>query len=1015
MATSSPSAAPSPSPTKPPIGDVPFDLLERFREAVRQSPSHLEFEAERLVQAKDAQKLFEFVRDEIGVYPPGLYNADQWGAMRWGTAATLRGGAGTPRERAELLAELYKRAGFQAELVVANEPALDPIAFFRVPKRTFSPGITDQEVIEWRRAAGLRDQAAALPEFDAHGESAAIADALAALLPADLAARDFPPPNLSSLVAVKVTVDGTARLAHLVPGGALATDGLNRTFPASPAGPLISVKISLSMATTKLPSLQIPLVSASFTADQIVGRPAWVRFVSPGDIGTLLDTTAGDVGLLVPTIQLLGPRDDPGSEADLTTGPAITVRGEVVEEVDGAVRVNGIELDAPPDDLAALVAKVASLEVQVAGAFPWPELRVGALDSSGASVSGLPASAFGVTDESAVVRPMMLSNHQDPPRIVVVYDASSSPPPEFVSPEGRRAFGRALAGGILAEFPDAQFQALGTTLEDASPDAFASVTADGFGEILATMRGGVSAVLTAIRNANHARPSLIVALSDFVTDESAGTGLGQFRALIASGAPVLAITTGGAAFSNLAVAEDVAKLSGGKKFDALTTSDVSAAVDAAVELLGAARRQHYRLTYQAPAEGPTLRHVSVTVGSAPAANGTYQVPDASTAPAPPSVAGLYLTIEVSGEIPVTRTLAGIPDQPRPSDDVAVSAADADAARRALFDTVAVSVEGRAPSLAVWLDDSYTARLSTRALWEAAAAGDSAGMRNALDKGISPYASDLIGLHAPLPDQADGEPLVYERSVRIALASWRPGWKPGGQRHGDIVPLTKFHALDTDRKQAFRHVLRASARLAVGEAAIFDRSTLSELKGAGLTFIKGGVATPESFASMTPEVKQAWQNRLVRNNFWHMFLPTTGAPAAFWSVDPETGSLLGVLEDGTGGGAAGGGVPCDEFYSDALLSSLGALGAGPYAAIGKACARIFALAGRMLVPGPVKGPNDPDAIMKDLACDLIKDAAFGKMGHLGEAVVGPADNMADTGGLGLPCPVLGGGGGPAPSC
>jgi hypothetical protein len=981
---------------------------------VRLSPDHLEFEAERIVQTRNAQKLFEFVRDQIGVLPPALYNSDVSGAMRWGTAATLRGGAGTPRERAELLADLYKRAGFQASVVVATEEGLDPLTFYRVPKRMFSPGITAQEVVEWRRAAGLPDQAAPLSEFDASGASGALADALTAMLPADLAARDLVPANLSSLVAVKVIVDGTPRLAHLVPGGNLATDGVDRTFPASPAGPLIGIKVSLSMATTQQPSKQIPLVSASFTADQIVGRPAWLRFVSPGGIDELLDTTAGDVSLLVPTIQLLGPRDDPSSEADLTVGPAITLRGEVVEEANGTVRVNGIELDPAPENVAALAANVASVQVQVAGSFPWPELRVAALDATGSSVTGLPVTAFSVTDESAVVRPMMLSNHQDPPRIVVVYDASSSPPPEFTSVEGRRAFGRALAGGILAAFPDAQFQALGTTLEDASVDGFSPATAEGFGEVVATMRGGVSAVLTAIRNANHARPSAIVVLSDFHSDESLGPGFGQLRSLIASGAPILAITTGGATFSDLPLAEDVATLSGGATFDALTAGDVAGAVDAAVGLLGVARRQHYRLTYQAPAAGPTLRHVSVSVGSAQPGQGSYLVPDAATAPAPPSVAGLYLTIEVSGETAVTRTLAGVPDQPRPSDDIAVSAADTDAARRALFDTVAVSVEGRAPSLAVWLDDSYTARLSTRVFYEAAAAGDSLGMRRALDKGIAPYAPDLIALHAPLPDQGDAEALVYERTVRVAISSWRPGWKPGGQRRGDIVPLTRFHSLDADRRRAFRHVLRASARLAVGEAAMFDRSTVSELKDIGLTFLSGGGVGPDSFAAMSGELKQAWLNRLVRNNFWHVFLPTSGSPAAFWSLDPETGSLLGVLEDGTGGGAAGGGVPCDEFYSDALLSSLGALGAGPYAAIGKACARIFALTGRMLTPDPVKGPNDPDAIMKDLACDLIKDAAFGRMGRIGD-IIDPLDNMADAGGLGLPCPGLGGGGGPAPSC
>jgi hypothetical protein len=73
---------------------------------VRASPDHLPARAANLVAAGDPASLYEFVRDEIVTYPPrvdSLTASDT--TIRWGTRATLRGGAGTPREKADLLAD----------------------------------------------------------------------------------------------------------------------------------------------------------------------------------------------------------------------------------------------------------------------------------------------------------------------------------------------------------------------------------------------------------------------------------------------------------------------------------------------------------------------------------------------------------------------------------------------------------------------------------------------------------------------------------------------------------------------------------------------------------------------------------------------------------------------------------------------------------------------------------------------------------------------------------------------
>ncbi|MFO0668989.1 MAG: hypothetical protein U0235_05065 [Polyangiaceae bacterium] len=60
------------------------------------------------------------MRDAIATAPPPDSISTATG-VRWRPRATLRGGIGTPRERAEVLALLLVRAGFTAK-VVAGDP-----------------------------------------------------------------------------------------------------------------------------------------------------------------------------------------------------------------------------------------------------------------------------------------------------------------------------------------------------------------------------------------------------------------------------------------------------------------------------------------------------------------------------------------------------------------------------------------------------------------------------------------------------------------------------------------------------------------------------------------------------------------------------------------------------------------------------------------------------------------------------------------------------------------------------
>src|SRR5215471_18777375 len=125
----------------PPGSSPDEQALKLLHEAVLASPDHLAQRAADVVAKKDATKIVEFVRDRIAAVPviEGSWDATQ--GRRWGSAATLRAGLGTLRERADVLADLLTRAGFKAEVQVADLPSgLDVAALYRArPAPAFAP------------------------------------------------------------------------------------------------------------------------------------------------------------------------------------------------------------------------------------------------------------------------------------------------------------------------------------------------------------------------------------------------------------------------------------------------------------------------------------------------------------------------------------------------------------------------------------------------------------------------------------------------------------------------------------------------------------------------------------------------------------------------------------------------------------------------------------------------------------------------------------------------------------
>jgi hypothetical protein len=91
----------------------PLATFEEMRNAMRLSKGHLLEEMNRLIATKDAQLIFQFVKNSFATIPASgtsIYNAIH--DTRWGKRGLLRSGKGTMREKSDLLFTMLQEAGF---------------------------------------------------------------------------------------------------------------------------------------------------------------------------------------------------------------------------------------------------------------------------------------------------------------------------------------------------------------------------------------------------------------------------------------------------------------------------------------------------------------------------------------------------------------------------------------------------------------------------------------------------------------------------------------------------------------------------------------------------------------------------------------------------------------------------------------------------------------------------------------------------------------------------------------
>jgi hypothetical protein len=925
--------------------------------AVQASPDHLTARAAELVDAGDADAIVRFVRDHISMIPPPINTPVSSG--RWSTAATLRAGAGTQRDRVDLLVALLSAAGFTASAAIAARPAeYTAEVLYQHRVTPFTP---DQQLVEQALAAA-KAAGVPTPDVTAHAtapsldaEVTSLAKSLISALPTDAAPQIRNRPDLlpDRLPLVSYQVDGVQRASFAI-GDAEPISGLPEdTQPLDSFGPLGQVSVTVQAMFNPPPGSRTPatslvnLASGTWPLDQVLGRPISLTFDAVSDPDTALTRGVGAVPLRKPSLRPQAAMSAPDiapvtatlpvpDQGKAAHGTALTLWGDIDEGATDKVVVPGpagAMVELSPAELSAVRQRVSAVHVRAdASAFPVVQLAVQVEDGASASLDGLDAASFKVTEDGAPMIAALTANGPDTrrSRVLVVCDGSGSVSDTYGSPEEAAAFNATVASSIVTaatKHPfDVQVISLGSTAHQSN------WSAPNQAELAKNLQVFSPSSLwsTLAEAGTSSGANVVILISDNVTTEKADQVATHQRVVGGRRIPVICLPVG---TPDEAVTQQIIDLTGGSRVDPLA-ANAGAQLGAALSThLSALTETTYRLRYTAPISGEPSRHVLVAVGSpsstgeasGPASSAEYQSPSEADRLVPPSVIGVYVTID-TGEQRNFRHLGGVPMQNEYGSPARpMTRADAAEASSVLNGLTTILIEPNVPTPAAALDDILTAHLSWEPLRPVLASPTVTDLME-VAAGVRRYPTPFIALFSAAAGSGGGpttsrtswrpmttvvtcqrpNPTVTDSTLSATSETTTP--TSGAEQRDsvlldmDISPqLNAVIPTASDPGAALADALNESLLLQAGEG-LFPGSAYARLLGKPLTAVAPGVSLPpdELLASLDPVAAEMFTQTMRTYVSYYRLLPTGGAPDAFWVVDPPTGTATAILPDGSGG-------------------------------------------------------------------------------------------------------------------
>lgn len=969
--------------------DDPYEVWRQVRAALRTSPDHTLGKARALVAAGDVAAIHRFVRDDIRLISAVSSHLHLGPYVKWGARAALRAGAGTAREKAEILSDLIRQTGRDASVVELEEAGheADNGIFYREFAPPFQPQVAEAQIERWRKALGQ-------PELSV---DVAARERETLQLVRDLRGQ-IPAPEYERVAQLRYTdlISGRVPVVRFTePGqGDLYADpvrpdvdltpvGTTREHEAREATGMLPVSVSVTATVLDEGVEPFEIARAEWTADEVAGRQVRIGFKPFGDITSVLASRIDNLRSFTPflSIQALdGEILDPARA--VVMGESFTLEGDRITQSDeGVVYINGKPIgDGRPSGRAG---DVASIDVEAdASRFPDMRLFVRPRGADGVIVDGLSRGEFALADEGEAVSHLM-HDRDRAPHILFLADASGSMPPAFIG-NGPQGLGTGM---------QALINSVETMAKAIHPSAMVTVqpTDSNMWKHLIDNVGSAANLVVYATDGDLAgsppNPAQIAALGTgpkaIVMDVNAQLEGRRERNGADNIFDAMAQATGGVAL-NVAV-------------DDMT--DVENAIRRIVE--EQAHDLPYVLSYRAPASATGVRKASVAIEKA-SGDASYET-GATSAPAR-KVCALHVVIRIGGH-EIRRRLAG-------QDGRGAMAPDKqDELHGAVLGEHLIALEGPPPSMSTVLDDIITARLSMEQLDKTVRDKDKSfnDLLAVLDKGVLALPKEQAALLMRSGPLSGKDFAFAEQGMRVVLHSQYPILNTDQLiSRVDILPFSQAHVIAPDRGVQLEKAFSASLMLAAGEAALFPVNTREMVKGKPLAML-----TSEFYRNQTPSLaadeRTAWSafewdlQRMFPSG--HVALTAADASTkASWVISRATGEVFAVLPDGSGGGQMILRMQQQLAALDRALSLLNllAMGAGAgvalsvVAAYGQTLARIYAAASMAVLLTDAGGlESSVRQALAGLACNVTKAFFLGGMSAGGKVAANAVNIFSAT--------------------
>ena len=919
--------------------DAPVDVWQKLLDALADSPDNLSARSKDIIKTKDPVKIFEFVRDNILTIP---YPQDGRFETRWGIDGVLRCGMGTIREKAMLLSDLYNRANLKAKLVRGaadgNTVSFKDLFDHQV-NLEFKPAISESDWQDWVEKLNLKTEKSGkmVAPLNDSGFNEMYNQIIQAL-PDNFEFSSLNlQSNLDKIYLVQIETEKENSYAnpslHKAEFGKHYCSATPEELPEEKLE-MLKLSVLLKGVKNKNPGEIITLAQGEWNLPDVTGKRIRAGFFPNVSRGELIATSLSKARIFTAGIQVEDNRsnEDESSAGDFVHGDTITLNGDLIKNEDGKTYVNGKEIKyekASPEKLL----QIDKIEIEVdPGRFPDVNAYVNVSDKKGNPVNNLPAGAFNLKENEDELNFIELSNQTGSPHILMLFDYSGSMPEQFRD-KGAAKLSKKLMEAIKTVAPQTLFKAAATHFDYVlpAPDEWISDPQKMYNVVkdFHPMNFG-SPVWNILKTAvSISGVDLVIFITDGKMDPNQEWIPNDLeKADFRDGCP--AVIIGAGKDRDMKTLNEMGRVAGGLSFEVENQKDVIAGIKSYIDKY---ITKPYLLQYTAPLGTPQKRKVKISVpGTNVQAETEYLAPQNNSEQENYNGwAGFYIETVLNGKH-VQRILGGkTPELP-------LTREDRKAAVNALFGEYVLTVEGAVPTGSALFGDILKTNLKNSKLIKAVQSGDGKKIIDEINDGLHTLPYKFFELEMlPIREQEKGF-LTYPETANIILHSKKPDANNHFITKCDILPFSVWNTYGEDNKQAYLQNIKQTLKLNWTEKFNYLVSTANILKETKFAYAPNWYESwnIESWKNMDKEFEKKWDALSKEYSMgWEfntrMIVPENPAKIAYWLLDYPTGSIFGIIEDGSGGGSL---VETDRTFNrvdnalDILGDIAGWMGAGP---------------------------------------------------------------------------------------